>query len=118
MPKVRLDSKPSVYSKIGPMSEKALLAEAEEIKVRAEGLLKYHQVTGTTDIDINKVPRGTRENKYNADYDVVMTNPDLGAMAIEFGHQPSGKFAGTATRAPRGLYILTRASGLLGRFRK
>lgn len=33
-------------------------------------------------------------------------------MAIEFGHAPSGVFAGTATRAPHGLYILTSAAGL------
>lgn len=41
------------------------------------------------------------------------------AMAIEFGHQPSGVFGpGGAlghldTQAPHGLYILTRASGIL-----
>jgi hypothetical protein len=36
------------------------------------------------------------------------------AMAIEFGHAPSGVFAGTATRPPRGLYILGKSSGLAG----
>lgn len=34
------------------------------------------------------------------------------AMAIEFGHEPSGYFAGTDTKAPEGLYILSHAAGL------
>lgn len=33
-------------------------------------------------------------------------------MAIEFGHAPSGVYAGTPTKAPHGLYILTAAAGL------
>lgn len=38
-------------------------------------------------------------------------------MAIEFGHEPSGvfgpggRYAGTKTKAPEGLYILHRAAG-------
>ncbi|ALA48129.1 tail completion or Neck1 protein [Mycobacterium phage Phlei] len=32
------------------------------------------------------------------------------AMALEFGHQPSGKFAGTDTKAPEETLILTRAA--------
>lgn len=32
------------------------------------------------------------------------------AMALEFGHAPSGFFAGTATRPPAAEYILTRAA--------
>jgi hypothetical protein len=32
-------------------------------------------------------------------------------MAIEFGHEPSGVYAGTPTKAPEGLYILHKASG-------
>lgn len=36
------------------------------------------------------------------------------AMAIEFGHAPSGFFAGTLTKAPHGLYILTMGAGLDG----
>lgn len=118
MPRVRLDSKPVMYSKIGPKAEPGLKTAAYEIGARAEMLLDYHQITGTTDISVEKVPRGTRENRYSADYDVVMSNPDRGAMAIEYGHEPSGRFAGTETRAPRGLYILTRAAGLFGRFKR
>jgi hypothetical protein len=33
-------------------------------------------------------------------------------VAIEYGHQPSGWFAGTDTKAPDGLYILHQAAGL------
>lgn len=32
------------------------------------------------------------------------------AMALEFGHQPSGWFAGTDTKPPDGEYILTDAA--------
>ena len=115
MATVKLDSKPSVYRKIGPMTEPTLLLEAEQIKFKASGLLARHRITGTTTLDVNKVAKGTRGNKYSADYDVIMDNVDSGGMAIEFGHMPSGIFAGTKTRAPMGLYILTRASGLMGK---
>lgn len=32
------------------------------------------------------------------------------ALAIEYGHDPSGVFAGTDTKSPDGLFILTRAA--------
>lgn len=48
---------------------------------------------------------------------VVMGGPD--AMAVEFGHAPSGYFApekyGKVTKAPQGLYILTSAAGMAGK---
>lgn len=57
--------------------------------------------------------------KYGAvDYIVWMEAYKQGAMALEFGHAPSGvfgpggKYADVVTRAPHGLYILTRAAGL------
>lgn len=127
MARVKLDSKPVLYSKVAPLSEKGLKLEAEEIAVRArENLaqanssLSYsdEETSGTTSISVDKVPKGSRGNKYSADYDVTMSNPDLGAMAIEYGHMPSGIFAGTTTRAPRGLYILHRAAGLFGKFKR
>lgn len=37
------------------------------------------------------------------------------AMAIEFGHAPSGFFEGTKTKAPHGLYILANAAGMTGK---
>jgi hypothetical protein len=35
-------------------------------------------------------------------------------MALEYGHEPSGHFAGTKTKAPAGTYILHRAADLAG----
>lgn len=54
------------------------------------------------------------------DVDVWMSAYKQGAMALEFGHAPSGVFgeggrlSHVKTRAPHGLYILTRAAGLGG----
>ena len=129
MARVKLDSKPVMYRKVGPLTENALKVEAEEIAVRAEenlaqanssGWFEGEDVAGTTTVEVDKISKGIRGNKYSADFDVVMSNPDGGAMAIEVGHNPSGKFAGTKTRAPRGLYILSRAAGLFDapRFRR
>jgi hypothetical protein len=47
---------------------------------------------------------------------ILRVHPSAGAasvnaLAVEYGHAPSGYFAGTKTRAPAGLYILTRAKG-------
>lgn len=57
--------------------------------------------------------------KYGAvDYIVWMEAYKQGAMALEFGHTPSGvfgpggKYSHIVTRAPHGLYILTRAAGI------
>ncbi len=36
--------------------------------------------------------------------------PDV--LALEYGHEPSGVYAGTPTKAPDGLYILHLAAGL------
>lgn len=59
--------------------------------------------------------------KYGSiDYYVYMEAYKQGAMALEFGHAPSGVFGPGGqlehipTRAPHGLYILTRAAGLGG----
>lgn len=53
-----------------------------------------------------------------SDYLIHLNAPN--AMAIEFGHQPSGVFGPggslghVQTKAPDGLYILIRAAGLAG----
>ncbi|AEJ92335.1 tail completion or Neck1 protein [Mycobacterium phage DroogsArmy] len=44
----------------------------------------------------------------DAFFSLIAPNP----KAIEFGHDPSGVFAGTDTKSPEGLYILYRAAGL------
>lgn len=54
----------------------------------------------------------------NVDYVVYMEAYKNGAMALEFGHAPSGVFgpggslSHVQSRAPHGLYILTRAAGV------
>lgn len=42
------------------------------------------------------------------DFHTVLHAPN--AMALEFGHAPSGFFAGTDTKPPEATYILTRAA--------
>lgn len=43
---------------------------------------------------------------------VVLEAPN--PIAIEYGHSPSGKFGGTDTKSPSGLYILNRAAFIDG----
>ena len=42
------------------------------------------------------------------DFHTVLQAPN--AMALEFGHAPSGFFAGTNTKPPEATYILTKAA--------
>ena len=86
----------------------AVKHHTEKIQRKAERLLanarasskthKYFGPDGLTDIEVEYV---------DVDAFVFMEAPN--AMAIEFGHQPSGVFKGTNTDAPEGLYIITRA---------
>ena len=48
------------------------------------------------------------ENSSMVDYYTVLHAPN--AMALEFGHAPSGVFEGTDTKPPDAEYILTRAA--------
>lgn len=41
------------------------------------------------------------------DSEFMLKGPN--AMALEFGHSPSGIFKGTKTKAPEGIYVITRA---------
>ena len=82
-------------------------------------MVKSPQASGLTDIGMDSEPGP----KYGVtDYLVWMEGGEdnRAAMAIEMGHSPSGYFKGTATRSPRGLYILHRAAGLtfFRRFRR
>jgi hypothetical protein len=97
---------------------------AVRIGVRAENNLQSARATtphvkidGTgkqTEIDLEKAPDRP------LDWLVYMKagGKDPDAIAIEYGHFPSGVFAperyGKVTKAPAGLYILTRAAGLDG----
>jgi hypothetical protein len=46
--------------------------------------------------------------EHDVDCFTIMVAPN--AMALEFGHEPSGFFAGTNTKAPEPEYILIRAA--------
>lgn len=89
---------------------KAVHDEAKTVAHRAEALLEkardtthWHKLSGPSHLTKIKVEQG------EVDSLVILEAPN--AMAVEFGHEPSGYFAGTHTRAPHGLYILTHATG-------
>ncbi|QJD50225.1 hypothetical protein SEA_IWOKEUPLIKEDIS_22 [Mycobacterium phage Iwokeuplikedis] len=65
----------------------------------------------------NKTSRVTMTGYFPASIDTAEHDVDCytmldapNAMALEFGHDPSGVFAGTDTKAPDPEYILTRAA--------
>jgi len=53
-------------------------------------------------------PAEIESSEHDVDCFTTLHAPD--AMALEFGHAPSGYFKGTKTRPPAGTYILTRAA--------
>ncbi|BBC53824.1 putative head-to-tail connector [Mycobacterium phage PP] len=90
----------------------AVWDEAKERERLAHGILE--QVRATTPHHKIFGPDGltktSRERSYpDAFFSLNAPNP----KAIEFGHDPSGVFAGTDTKPPEGLYILYRAAGLV-----
>lgn len=66
----------------------------------------WHKIHGADGLTKTSVTKG--------DVDSFVNLEAPNAMAIEFGHHPSGVFAGTDTKSPEGLYILGKASGLAG----
>ena len=96
------------------MAEPAIHKEAMAIKSRAEVFLQMSRPA----IKIGSDPNGLTDigtTRDNYDWLVWMEGQKGSAMAIEMGHQPSGVFSrGDGSRSPRGLYILTRASGAFG----
>lgn len=87
--------------------------KAEEVGERASANLEearssteWHKIHGPDHLTKTSVTKG--------DVDSFVNLEAPNAMAIEFGHAPSGVFAGTDTRSPRGLYILGKAAGLAG----
>lgn len=53
-------------------------------------------------------PATIDDAEHDVDMFTMLTAPN--AMALEFGHEPSGVFAGTDTKPPDPQYILTRAA--------
>jgi hypothetical protein len=96
------------------MARDGIRKKTRQVHRKAEQNLERARASGHTKI---ADPGGLTEIGSFMDGDdgvVWMSGYKNGAMAIEFGHAPSGVFAGTSTKAPEGLYILIRAAGLSG----
>lgn len=93
--------KQEVHSEAKKVGERASAALTE-----ARATTEWHKIHGPDHLTRVVVEQG------EVDSFVTLEAPN--AMAIEFGHAPSGVFAGTDTRPPRGLYILGKSSGLAG----
>jgi hypothetical protein len=101
-----------------PKTQAAVLAVAEAIEARATASLEQSRANDIVRIDgkdgMHKITRERGTNEYG-DVDWVVALEGPGAMAIEFGHAPSGHFDpdryGKVTKAPQGLYILSGAAG-------
>lgn len=93
--------KEEVHNKAKEVGE---LASANLEAARAS--THWHKIHGPDGLTKTSVTKG--------DVDSFVNLEAPNAMAIEFGHDPSGFFAGTDTRPPRGLYILGKAAGLAG----
>ena len=86
--------------------------EAKERERVASGLLAEARAS-TTHEKISGPDHLTRTSKSRAYPDAFFSLNAPNPKAIEFGHSPSGVFAGTDTKSPEGLYILYRAAGLV-----
>jgi hypothetical protein len=125
-----------LYPIIAKMADDGVKDVAREIKHRAdrnlalsrsttthtklpEPMVTRQQASGLTDIGLDSE---TVQGWGATDYLVWMEGceDDRAAMAIEFGHDPSGYFKGKAVKSSRGQYILIRAAMLtyFARFRK
>jgi hypothetical protein len=94
---------------------------AMELGAKAEGILtavrastgwdRIDEPSGQHFIDVNEAS----DPQHPADWQVELHAPN--PIAVEFGHEPSGYYAGTDTRSPEGLFILYTAAGYSGRKR-
>ncbi|WKW87236.1 hypothetical protein SEA_CHARGERPOWER_21 [Mycobacterium phage Chargerpower] len=97
-------------------------AAARHVDVRAEckkvrdgvtsrarrGLAAANKTTRITRKDYFPAEIEEADNPVLVDFFTILHAPN--AMALEFGHAPSGFFAGTNTKPPAAEYILTRAA--------
>lgn len=109
-----------------PESQNALRRVTREVEGKARANLRQARVSSPYEKiadpgGLTKIGSSSSTGRYGAlDYLVWMEAYKQGAMALEFGHAPSGVFGpggvyeDVPTRAPHGLYILTRAAGLGG----
>lgn len=90
----------------------ALYEEAKERDRIASGLLAEERATTTHQRVTLKGYKPARISSQRSaggvDAEFSLHAPN--ALALEFGHDPSGVFAGTDTKSPDGLFILTRAA--------
>lgn len=94
---------------------------ALEVEARANQNLagQHHWVRIMTHAETGTEPARIELTKGGGKYPVSSYNVSLvghNPMALEYGHEPSGHFAGTPTKAPAGTYILHRAADLPGKF--
>jgi len=81
-----------------------------EIKAMMNLAMTDHtpRITGVNDPDDAYFPAEIETADGGVDAYTILHAPN--AMALEFGHAPSGVFKGTATKPPAAEYILTRAA--------
>lgn len=97
-----------------PGVERSVREAADDIEGDAEAILRtirattpHHKIAGPAGlVSISKEP--AKDSRTDWFVSLHAPNP----VALEYGHEPSGVFAGTDTHAPDGLYILHRAAGL------
>lgn len=80
----------------------ALAALASQIAGRARANLASHRQTGAAHITVT-----------HGRVDSYVNLVDPAAVSIEFGHFVGGKYAGDTPKYVPGLYILSRAAGLI-----
>ena len=98
-----------------PGVKRSVREEADDIEGNAEAILRtvrattpHHKIAGPAGlVSISKEPA----KDSTTDWFVSLHAPN--PIALEYGHEPSGVFEGTDTKAPDGLYILHRAAGLV-----
>ncbi|AFQ97331.1 tail completion or Neck1 protein [Mycobacterium phage Rebeuca] len=100
-----------------PEVRQAIRRETREVENRAEQNLARARAS-TTHEKIIGPGHLTSIGSYMEEIDGIAHMDAPNPIAIEFGHGPSGYFDpdkyGKVTKAPHGLYILTRAAGLAG----
>jgi hypothetical protein len=103
----------TVYSKANKVAaraaetQRALEKENAGVTRRAEGNLARANTTSRV-TETGYFPASIESSERDVDHYTTLVAPN--AVALEFGHSPSGVFAGTDTKSPDPTYILTRAA--------
>jgi hypothetical protein len=88
-------------------TKRALSLENRKVEVKA--MVNLAQANSTTRITPKGYfPAEIETAEGDVDYYTILHAPN--AMALEFGHAPSGWFEGTNTKPPAAEYILTKAA--------